>query len=145
MESRWRSPFPWTSWFIMAPYPVLHFWEWWVVPSTFQMVLHRKLNMTMKKSSVWRCISYWKWGLSNVMLVFREGICINLYRSPVGKVGVSPEEAQDGSWHSFLLKGRDDLRLDGRIMQLLRMVSRSLVELVGGKSSRLMGANIMAI
>ena len=31
------------------------------------------------------------------------------------------EEAQDGSWHSFLLKGRDDLRLDGRIMQLLRM------------------------
>ena len=42
-------------------------------------------------------------------------ICITGYRSP--------EEAQDGSWHSFLLKGRDDLRLDGRIMQLLRMVS----------------------
>ena len=34
------------------------------------------------------------------------------------------KEAQDGSWHSFLLKGRDDLRLDGRIMQLLRMVLR---------------------
>ena len=34
------------------------------------------------------------------------------------------KEAQDGSWHSFLLKGRDDLRLDGRIMQLLRMVPR---------------------
>ena len=31
------------------------------------------------------------------------------------------QEAEDGSWHSFLLKGRDDLRLDGRIMQLLRM------------------------
>ncbi|CAJ1380493.1 unnamed protein product [Effrenium voratum] len=32
-------------------------------------------------------------------------------------------EAEDGSWHSFLLKGRDDLRLDGRIMQLLRMAN----------------------
>ncbi|CAE7455648.1 smg-1, partial [Symbiodinium microadriaticum] len=29
-------------------------------------------------------------------------------------------EAQDGSWHSFLLKGHDDLRLDGLLMQLLR-------------------------
>lgn len=36
-------------------------------------------------------------------------------------VCVPTEEAQDGSWHSFLLKGRDDLRQDGRIMQLLRM------------------------
>ncbi|CAK8993453.1 unnamed protein product, partial [Durusdinium trenchii] len=32
-------------------------------------------------------------------------------------------EAQDGTWHSFLLKGSDDLRLDGRIMQLLQMAN----------------------
>ncbi|CAE8617738.1 unnamed protein product [Polarella glacialis] len=32
-------------------------------------------------------------------------------------------EAQDGSLHTFLLKGRDDLRLDSRIMQLLQAVN----------------------
>ena len=46
----------------------------------------------------------------------------------------APEEAQDGSWHSFLLKGRDDLRLDGRIMQLLRMVTWFLILQVGASS-----------
>eukprot|EP00929_Paragymnodinium_shiwhaense_P022435 TRINITY_DN14335_c0_g1_i4.p1 TRINITY_DN14335_c0_g1~~TRINITY_DN14335_c0_g1_i4.p1 ORF type:complete len:3858 (+),score=1191.46 TRINITY_DN14335_c0_g1_i4:138-11711(+) len=32
-------------------------------------------------------------------------------------------ETADGSVHAFLLKGRDDLRLDGRLMQLLQAVS----------------------
>eukprot|EP00435_Cladocopium_sp_Y103_P046562 s102_g13.t1 len=47
-------------------------------------------------------------------------------------------EAQDGSWHSFLLKGRDDLRLDGRIMQLLRMAN-AVVETSACKALEVLG------
>ena len=35
-----------------------------------------KANMTFKKSTIWRCISYWECGLSNVIWVFR-GVSLN--------------------------------------------------------------------
>ena len=36
-----------------------------------ELVLHPR-NLTWQwKTTIWRCISYWTWGISNVMLVFR--------------------------------------------------------------------------
>ena len=31
----------------------------------------RKLTWLAGKSTIWRCISYWNWGFSNVMLIFQ--------------------------------------------------------------------------
>ena len=39
---------------------------------------HQKTNMTIKYSTIWRRISYWTWGFSNVMIVFREGMHCNV-------------------------------------------------------------------
>ena len=46
-------------------------WKYFGTRNGWFVLTPRKLTWLAKRSTIWRCISYWKWGCSNVMLVFR--------------------------------------------------------------------------
>ena len=60
----------------------------WMIEQSLGMLFHqqsfqvsgvlspRKLTWLAGKSTIWRCISYWTWGFSIAVLVFKRTICV---------------------------------------------------------------------
>ena len=46
-------------------------WNWSPQQQKYTHPAPRKLTWLVGKSTIWRCISYWKWRFCNFMLVFR--------------------------------------------------------------------------
>lgn len=61
-----------------------HRWchDWWTTPGNYptdyppESIVHTppQTNMTTEKTNIWRCISFWTWGLSHCHVSFRGGV-----------------------------------------------------------------------